>query len=103
MKVAPTSASCLRATTRCYELFAFSDSTTQPRYNCLVATTAGTARLPDTSALGVPFPAGLTLQWLARSQRGYASLDDYAAASEATTGTGFSGVQALSAVKPPGS
>jgi hypothetical protein len=73
-----------------YELLAFSDSTTQLNYNYLVATTGSSARLPDTSALGVPFPAGLTLQWLARSERGYASLDDYAAASQALTGTGFS-------------
>lgn len=73
-----------------YELLAFGDSTTQPNYNYLVATTTSTARLPDTSALGVRFPAGLSLQWLARSERGYASLDDYAAASEAETGTGFS-------------
>ncbi|MEI9938599.1 MAG: hypothetical protein WDO69_15385 [Pseudomonadota bacterium] len=72
-----------------YELLAFSDSTTQPSYDYLVTTTASSARLPDTRALGVPFPAGATLQWLVRSERGYASLEAYAAAPEAETGTGY--------------
>jgi hypothetical protein len=73
-----------------YELLAFSDSDTQPWYDYLVATSASTAQLPDASALGIPFPAGVTLQWLARSERGFDSLDDYAAAPDAATGTGFS-------------
>jgi len=76
-----------------YELLAFSDSNASVSYNYVIATSGSIAHLPDTSALGVPFPSGLTLQWLARSERGYASVDNYAAARSTETGTGFSGYQ----------
>jgi hypothetical protein len=73
-----------------YELTAFTELDTKPRYNYVVATTGMATRLPDTSALGLPFPSGLTLKWVARSLRGHVSLDDYAAAPFAETGTGSS-------------
>jgi hypothetical protein len=73
-----------------YELLAFADSNEQPYTDYLVATTATSARLPDASALGVPFPSNLSLRWMVRSERGPASVDDYAAAPNTATGTGFS-------------
>jgi len=73
-----------------YELLAFSESSSQLNYQYLVATAGSTARLPDTSALGLPFPAGLTLQWRVEAKLVYASLDDYAAAPEAWPARGFS-------------
>ena len=73
-----------------YTLLAFTDSDKQPYMNYLVATTETSARLPDTSALGVPFPSGVTLRWMAHAERGHASVDDYAAAPYTSIGTGAS-------------
>jgi len=73
-----------------YELLAFTDSGIEPYTEYFVATAATSVRLPDTSALGLPFPSSATLEWLVRSERGPASVDDYAAAPYSATGTAFS-------------
>lgn len=59
-------------------------------FDVTVATMASHTRLPDLSALGVPFPLAPSIRWIANAVTGVGSLDAYAAGAP-SRGYGYSG------------
>lgn len=60
-----------------------------PYLDYTIATSSPSARLPELSSLGLPFPVGRRFDWSAHSELGHASLDTYAA-GEPPNGRGYS-------------
>ncbi len=69
-------------------------------FDIMIATSETRVRLPDLSALGLPFPAGRSIRWLVNAVTGVASLDAYAAGA-ASRGYGYSGYRDASVAMAP--
>jgi hypothetical protein len=69
-------------------------------FDITLATTEAQAHLPDLSALGLPFPAGRSIRWLANAVTGVATLDAYAAGAP-SRGYGYSGYRDASVAAAP--